>query len=87
MSRRCQLTGKRPSVGNTYTLRGIAKKKKGIGLKVTGKTKRRFLPNIISKRLWSTEENRFIKVKIAASCLRLIDKVGLQKVLNKDSRS
>ncbi|EPP35670.1 ribosomal protein L28 [Chlamydia ibidis] len=81
MSRKCALTGKRPRRGYSYTIRGIAKKKKGIGLKVTGKTKRRFLPNMITKRLWSSEEKRFLKLKISASALRLIDKLGLEKVV------
>lgn len=83
MSRKCSITGKAPRRGYSYTIRGIAKKKKGIGLKVTGKTKRRFLPNIISKRLWSSEENRFVRLKISASALRLIDKLGLEQVQNK----
>ncbi|AFS24731.1 50S ribosomal protein L28 [Chlamydia psittaci] len=81
MSRKCPLTGKRPHRGNSYTIRGIAKKKKGIGLKVTGKTPRRFFPNMVTKRLWSTEENKFLKLKISASALRLIDKLGLEKVI------
>ncbi|AAP05201.1 50S ribosomal protein L28 [Chlamydia caviae] len=81
MSRKCPLTGKRPRRGNSYTIRGIAKKKKGIGLKVTGKTPRRFFPNMITKRLWSTEENKFLKLKISTSALRLIDKLGLEKVI------
>ena len=41
MSKVCQVTGRRPKTGYKYAIRGIAKKKK-IGLKVTGKTKRRF---------------------------------------------
>ncbi|ANH79071.1 50S ribosomal protein L28 [Candidatus Chlamydia sanziniae] len=81
MSRKCALTGKKPRRGYSYTIRGIAKRKKGIGLKVTGKTKRRFFPNMITKRLWSTEENRFLRLKISANALRLIDKLGLEKVL------
>ncbi|MEF9519946.1 50S ribosomal protein L28 [Chlamydia crocodili] len=81
MSRKCPLTGKRPRRGNSCTIRGIAKKKKGIGLKVTGKTPRRFFPNMVTKRLWSTEENKFLKLKISASALRLIDKLGLEKVI------
>ncbi|EPP31814.1 ribosomal protein L28 [Chlamydia psittaci C1/97] len=81
MSRKCPLTGKRPRRGNSYTIRGIAKKKKGIGLKVTGKTPRRFFPNMVTKRLWSTEENKFLKLKISASALRFIDKLGLEKVI------
>ncbi|SPN73471.1 50S ribosomal protein L28,50S ribosomal protein L28,Ribosomal protein L28,ribosomal protein L28,Ribosomal L28 family [Chlamydia serpentis] len=83
MSRKCPLTGKKPRRGYSYTIRGIAKKKKGIGLKVTGKTKRRFFPNMLTKRLWSTEENRFLKLKISASALRHIDKLGLQKVIER----
>ncbi|WP_201457154.1 50S ribosomal protein L28 [Chlamydia sp. 17-3921] len=81
MSRQCALTGKKPRRGNSYTLRGIAKKKKGIGLKVTGKTRRRFYPNMVTKRLWSTEEKKFLKMKISVAALRLIDKLGLEKVV------
>ena len=40
MPRTCIVTGRKPSFGRTYTLRGIAKKKKGIGLKITGCTNR-----------------------------------------------
>ncbi|MES2274281.1 MAG: 50S ribosomal protein L28, partial [Chlamydiota bacterium] len=46
MSRSCDLTGRKTSFGRKYTLRGIAKKKKGIGLKITGCTNRRFRPNL-----------------------------------------
>ena len=60
---------------------GIAKKKKGIGLKVTGKTKRRFEPNVIKKRLWFAEENRFIKLKLSTAALRTIDKCGLATII------
>ena len=50
MQRTCQVTGRKPSSGRIYALRGIAKKKKGIGLKITGITNRRFLPNLQKKR-------------------------------------
>ncbi len=53
MSRKCKLTKKKPSTGYKYAIRGIAKKKKGIGLNITGKTKRRFLPNLFKKRIWN----------------------------------
>lgn len=46
MSRVCQFTGRKTSSGNTYTHRGRAKYLGGVGTKVTGKTKRRFRPNI-----------------------------------------
>ncbi len=81
MSKICQITGKRPSRGYTYTIRGIAKKKKGIGLKVTGKTKRSFLPNLKRKRLWLAEENRFITLRLSMNALRTIDKLGLAEVV------
>lgn len=81
MSKVCEVTGRRPQRGFTYTIRGIAKKKKGIGLKVTGKTKRRFQPNLVTKRLWLTEENRFITLKLSMAALRTIDKRGLSTVV------
>lgn len=81
MSRRCEVTGRAPSKGRSYTLRGIAKKKKGIGLNITGKSKRRFLPNILKKRFWLAEEDRFITLKLSAAAIRLIDKKGLVEVL------
>jgi large subunit ribosomal protein L28 len=81
MSRKCQVTGKKPKTGRTYAIRGISKKKKGIGLNITGKTKRRFLPNVLKKRLWFDEESRFINLKLSAAALRSIDKRGLAVVV------
>lgn len=81
MSRVCQLTGKRRVTGYKYCIRGIAKKKKGIGLKTTGKTKRSFLPNIKKKRFWFAEENRFITLKVSTDAIRTIDKIGLFAVV------
>ncbi len=81
MSKRCQVTGKIPRRGNSYALRGIAKKKKGIGLKVTGITKRRFRPNLHKKRLFLSEENRFITLRLSTNALRTIDKVGLPSIV------
>ncbi len=46
MPRVCKFTGKRTAVGNTYVRRGQPKYLGGIGLKVRGKSKRRFRPNI-----------------------------------------
>jgi large subunit ribosomal protein L28 len=81
MSKVCKLTGKRPKAGFKYSIRGIAKKKKGIGLKITGKTKRRFEPNLFRKRFWFEEEKRFVTLKISAKGIRLIDKHGLAAAL------
>lgn len=83
MARVCQVTGKKPARGYKYAIRGIAKKKKGIGLKVTGKTKRRFQPNLMKKRLWLGSENRFVTLRLSSSALRTIDKVGVEEVVRK----
>jgi large subunit ribosomal protein L28 len=81
MSKVCQVTGRRPSRGYKYAIRGIAKKKKGIGLKVTGKTKRRFLPNLAKKRIWFADENRFITLKLSTAAMRTIDRLGIASVV------
>lgn len=81
MARVCQVTGKKPVKGRSYTVRGIAKKKKGIGLNITGKSKRRFLPNLMKKRFWLDEENRFITLKLSAKAMRDIDKKGLSTIV------
>lgn len=83
MPKTCQVTGKKAGKGHKYAIRGIAKKKKGIGLNITGKTRRRFQPNLISKRLWLPEENRFITLTLTTAGLRTIDKVGLSTVVRK----
>ena len=83
MSKRCVLTNRCPHKGRRYSIRGIAKKKKGIGLNITGVSKRRFLPNLIKKRLWLEEENRFIKLRLSAAALRTIDKIGLATMVRK----
>ena len=83
MSKRCQITGKKPCKGKSYSIRGIAKKKKGIGLNITGTVKRRFLPNLVKKRFWFSEENRFITRKLSTSAIRTIDRRGLADVVKK----
>jgi large subunit ribosomal protein L28 len=86
MPRSCILTGKKPSSGRSYSLRGIAKKKKGIGLKITGCTNRRFLPNLVVKRLWVPEEKRFVTLRLSTAALRTIDKKGIGAVLSQIRR-
>lgn len=81
MARLCPVTGKRTTRGYKYAIRGIAKKKKGIGLKVTGKTRRCFRPNLQTKRFWYAEENRFVTMSISTHGMRTIDKHGLDKVI------
>ena len=83
MSKKCQVTGKKPRRGKSYSIRGIAKKKKGIGLNVTGTVKRRFLPNLVKKRFWFADENRFITLRLSTSAMRTIDKLGLFAIVKK----
>lgn len=83
MSRNCVVTGRKSSSGRSYTLRGIAKKKKGIGLKITGCTNRRFLPNLKTKRLWDPEQKRFVTLRLSMAAIRTIDKKGMGPVLRK----
>jgi large subunit ribosomal protein L28 len=83
MSRICEITGKRPARGRKYAIRGIAKKKKGIGLKTTGITKRNFYPNLFKKRLWDPKAKKFITLKLSAAALRNIDKHGLSTALER----
>lgn len=69
MSRVCQVTGKRPMTGNRVS-------------HANNKTKRRFLPNIQSHRFWVEEENRFVSLKLSTKGMRIIDKLGIKKVLD-----
>ena len=81
MPRKCQVTGRIPVRGNSYAIRGIAKKKKGVGLKVTGIKRRRFNPNLFKKRFWFADEKRFITLRLTAAGMRTIDKVGLSSIV------
>lgn len=83
MARVCQVTGRKPKRGYSYTTRGIAKKNKGIGLNITGRTKRRFQPNLITKRFWFDAENRFISLKVSMAGMRTIDKLGIEPLVRK----
>ena len=45
------------------------------------KTKRRFLPNLQSRRFWVESENRWVRLRVSTQALRLIDKNGIDYVL------
>ena len=45
------------------------------------KTKRRFLPNLHQHRFWVASENRFVKLRVSTKGLRIIDKRGIEAVL------
>ena len=68
MAKVCQITGKRPVAGNNVS-------------HANNKTKRRFLPNLHSHRIWVETENRFVKLRISNKGLRIIDKKGIDAVL------
>lgn len=81
MPRKCQITGKIPVRGNSYALRGIAKKKKGVGLKVTGIKRRRFNPNLVKKKFWFPEENRFVTLTVTTNGMRTMMKHGMAAIV------
>ncbi len=83
MPKQCAVTKKRVSTGRTYSIRGIAKKKKGIGLKITGITKRKFSPNLFKKRFFFAEEDRFVTLRLSAHGMRILEKIGLARVIAK----
>ncbi|MDI9385780.1 MAG: 50S ribosomal protein L28, partial [Verrucomicrobiota bacterium] len=64
MSKVCQITGKKPVVGNRILRKGLAKKKGGIGRHVTAVNRRRFEPNLQRRRLWVPELKRFVVVRL-----------------------
>jgi len=68
MARKCEICGKTAMTGNSVTRRGMAKKKGGVGKKTTGITKRRFLPNLQSKRI--LVNGKIKKALICAKCLK-----------------
>jgi len=68
MSRVCQVTGKRPMVGNNVS-------------HAKNRTRRRFLPNLQSHRFWVEAENRFVKLRVSTKGMRIIDKKGIDSVL------
>ena len=83
MSRVCSVTGKRFGKGRSYRYRGIAKKNKGIGLNITGSSKRQYRPNIFVQKFWSPEQSRFVSLKVSAHGIRIIDKIGIDAVLKR----
>jgi large subunit ribosomal protein L28 len=68
MARVCQVTGKAPMVGNNVS-------------HANNKTKRRFLPNLQSRRFWGESENRWIRLRVTTNAIRTIDKLGIDAVL------
>lgn len=68
MSRRCDNCGKKALTGSSIARRGLPKAKGGVGLKTTGVTKRRFLPNLQSRRM--IVKGKVRKARICAKCIK-----------------
>ena len=68
MSRVCEVTGKRPMAGNNVS-------------HANNKTKRRFMPNLQSRRFWIESESRWVRLRVSKKGLRIIDKDGIENVL------
>jgi large subunit ribosomal protein L28 len=68
MSRACEICGKKTEVGFQYARRGLAKYKGGVGKKVTGRTKRRFLPNLQRVRGVMAGVKR--RVRLCSRCIK-----------------
>ena len=68
MSRVCQVTGKKPMLGNNVS-------------HANNKTRRRFLPNLQYRRFWVEAEKRWISLRVSQAGLRTIDRKGIEVVL------
>lgn len=70
MARVCQITGKAPMSGNNVS-------------HANNKTRRRFLPNLRYHRFWLETEKRFVRLRVSTRGMRLIDKLGIDKIVAK----
>ncbi|MDR2215773.1 MAG: 50S ribosomal protein L28 [Nevskiaceae bacterium] len=68
MSRVCEVTGKRPAVGNRVS-------------HANNKRRRRFLPNLHEQRFWLEGEKRWVKLRVSTNALRTIEKNGIDTVV------
>tara|TARA_B100000925_G_C21920505_1_gene435643 strand:- start:489 stop:725 length:237 start_codon:yes stop_codon:yes gene_type:complete len=68
MSQICQVTGKKPMSGNNVS-------------HAHNKTRRRFVPNLHWHRFWVGTENRYVRLRVSAKGMRIIDRRGIDDVL------
>ena len=73
MSRICELTGKKAMVGNNVS-------------KSLNRTKRRFNANLLKKRFYIPEEDKWITLKVSAAALKTINKIGISAAI-KEAKS
>ncbi len=69
MSQVCQVTGKRPLVGMNVSHSHT-------------RTKKRSLPNLQRKRFWVESENRWVRLRVSAAGIRVIDHRGIEQVIS-----
>ena len=70
MARVCEITGKRLMVGNSVSHSNI-------------KTKRKFYPNLQTKRFYVPETDSWITLKVSTEAIRTINKIGITACLKK----
>ncbi len=68
MSKVCQVTGKGPITGNNVS-------------HANNKTRRRFLPNLQYHRFWLESERRWVRLRVSAKGMRIIDKLGIEQIV------
>lgn len=68
MAKVCEVTGKKPMSGHNVS-------------HANNKTKRRFEVNLQSKRFWVESQNRYVRMRVSAKGMRIIDKLGIDQVL------
>lgn len=68
MSKICKICGKKPVAGRTIVRRGLAKKKGGVGQKITGINPRRFLPNLKTVRALINGSTK--RITVCVKCLK-----------------
>lgn len=73
MAKVCPITGKRTITGNNVS-------------HANNKTRRRWEPNLQSKRIWIPSENRFVRMRVSARGLRTIQKLGVEAALLKAAK-
>ncbi len=68
MARECYICGKKPVSGRSISRRGMAKSKGGVGQRITGKTLRRFTPNL--QPINAVIDGKKKKIKVCAKCIK-----------------
>lgn len=68
MAKVCIVTAKSPRSGHNVS-------------HANNKTKRRFLPNLQTHRFWVESLGQFVKLRVSAKGIRIIDKLGIEQVL------